>query len=120
MSPTQRTLAECRARGWTVAVVERWNPHARIRQDLFGFIDLLAIREDGHLLAIQACAGPSHAARRTKIEAAPLLAAWLSSPARSVEVWSWAKRGPRGKHKVWTLRTEELKSCTPAADKNTA
>lgn len=55
-SPTQRSLAKLRADGYTVAIVERWNPHAQIRQDLFGFVDLLAIRE-GETLAVQACSG---------------------------------------------------------------
>ena len=42
--PTQRTLARLRQEGaLEVAIVEHWNPHARIRQDLFGFIDILAI-----------------------------------------------------------------------------
>jgi hypothetical protein len=44
MTPTQRSMAYLKKEGYRVAVVERWNPHARIRQDLFGVIDLLAIR----------------------------------------------------------------------------
>lgn len=54
-SPTQRSLAHLREEGYVVAIVERWNPHARIRQDLFGFIDLLAIRK-GETLAVQVTA----------------------------------------------------------------
>lgn len=52
MTPTQRSLAYLREQGYTVAITEKWNPHARIRQDLFGFIDLLAIRK-GETLAVQ-------------------------------------------------------------------
>lgn len=52
MSPTQRSLKYLKDEGWTVAITEKWNPHARIRQDLFGFIDLLAIRK-GETLAVQ-------------------------------------------------------------------
>lgn len=106
MTPTARTLAECRRRGWIAQVVEKWNPHARIRQDLFGCIDVLAIAPSG-LLGIQACAGASHAARRTKALAEPRLRAWLDAGAR-FEVWSWAKRGARGKRKTWTLREEAV------------
>lgn len=51
-SPTQRSLAHLRSLGYRVAVVERWNPHARIRQDLFGVLDLLAVR-DGEILGVQ-------------------------------------------------------------------
>lgn len=71
-SPTQLSLKHYRKLGWTVEVVERWNPHARIRQDLFGFIDLIAIREDHRPLGIQACARSSIASRHTKILASPL------------------------------------------------
>lgn len=89
-------------------MVEHWNSYARIRLDLFGFIDLLWIRPDGVLVGIQACAGSSHAARRSKILASDMLPHWLQC-GREVEVWSWAKQGPRGKAKRWTLRTEALK-----------
>lgn len=104
VSPTQRTLQECRRRGWTAQVVERWNPHARIRQDLFGCIDIVAITPSG-ILGIQACAGSSHSTRMAKVIATPTTKLWLEAGAR-LEVWSWAKRGARGKAKRWTLREE--------------
>lgn len=104
MSPTQRTLAECRKRGWIAQVVERWNPHARIRQDLFGCIDILALTPDG-ILGIQACAGPSHAARMAKALREERLQRWRDAGGLFA-VWSWSKRGARGKRKTWTLRTE--------------
>jgi hypothetical protein len=55
-SPTQRTLAEMRKRGFLCAVVEKWNPHARIRQDLFGFIDILCVG-NREIVGVQACNG---------------------------------------------------------------
>jgi hypothetical protein len=56
-SPTQRTLKYLREQGCQlVAVTERWNPHARIRQDLFGIIDVLALKDD-QVIAVQATAG---------------------------------------------------------------
>lgn len=105
-SPTQRTLAECRARGYVVQVVEHWNQYAHIRQDLFGVIDLVALTPSG-ILGIQACAGASHAIRRDKILAEPRAKAWLKAGGR-LAIWSWSKRGPRGKRKVWALREEAL------------
>ena len=44
VSPTQRTLKKLKAEGWECAIVEKWNPWARIRQDLFGLLDILAIK----------------------------------------------------------------------------
>src|SRR3546814_2519291 len=52
-SPTARTLAKLRADGWLAWVVEKWIPQTRKRSDLFGFIDILALR-DGEVLAVQA------------------------------------------------------------------
>lgn len=45
-SPTQRTLAECKKRGWTAGVVERHIPFPKpqgTKIDLFGVIDIVAI-----------------------------------------------------------------------------
>lgn len=107
-SPTQRTLAELRKIGWTCAIVERWNQYAKIRQDLFGFIDIVAIRP-GEILAVQACAGASHAARRDKIIAEPKSAQWLAAGGL-IEIWSWRKAGERGKRKLWTPRVERIET----------
>jgi hypothetical protein len=66
LTPTQRTLAYLREEGYTCAIVERWNPFAKIRQDLFGFIDILAIKKD-ETLAVQ-CTSTGVAERVKKIE----------------------------------------------------
>lgn len=105
-SPTQRSLAECKRRGWPVQVVERWNSFAKRRIDLFGVIDLVAITPTG-ILGIQACAGSSHSARLAKVVAEPRTTQWLAAGAR-LAVWSWAKRGAKGKRKQWSLREQEL------------
>lgn len=43
LSPTARTLKECRRRGWIAQVVERTVPHTFIKRDLFGVIDVIAV-----------------------------------------------------------------------------
>jgi hypothetical protein len=100
MSPTQRTLAALRKQGFTAYVVEKWNPHARIRQDLFGFIDILAMKPCEPLLAVQATSTGNISSRLTKIADTALSQDWISTGNR-LEVWGWAKRGARGKRKVW-------------------
>ena len=93
-SPTSRTLAELRKRGYQlVQVVERWNPHARIRQDLFSFIDVLAVRvvdDRRETFAVQACSGTDVSKRVRKITDSDAyqvlrLAGW------SIAVWGWRK-----------------------------
>lgn len=87
--------------------MERWNPHARIRQDLFGFIDVLAIRGD-QTLAIQATSGSNVAHRLAKIRATPAAAAWLAGASRGIVIHGWRKGGGRGEAKRWCCRTVEV------------
>lgn len=86
MSPTQRSLRECRSRGWIVDVAERWQPPG-IRKDLFGIIDLVACTPGG-VLGLQATSAGNMGARVAKLLAAPETAAWLASGGL-LEVWGW-------------------------------
>ncbi len=109
MSPTQRSLAELRKRGYDlIQVVERWNSFAKIRQDLFGIVDILCVH-DGKTIAVQSTSGPNVSARVEKMkssDALPLLqeAGWkiLVHGWRKVKV----KRG--GKAMIWELREVDL------------
>ncbi len=65
-SPTQRSKKLLEDQGYLVAVVEKWNPHAKIRQDLFGFVDLIAIREN-ETLGVQTTSYSNVSARINKI-----------------------------------------------------
>src|SRR4051812_27337182 len=96
-SPTQRSLALMRERGYVAAVVEKWNPYARIRQDLFGCIDIVAIgtRET---VGVQACAYSSVSARVRKISEAE---AW---PAINRAGWRVVVQGWRKVRGRWTVR----------------
>jgi hypothetical protein len=70
-SPTQRSLEYLRDQGYLCAIVEHWNPFARIRQDLWGWADILAIRKD-EVLAVQVTAS-AVSDRIKKIEASETL-----------------------------------------------
>ena len=89
-SPTSRSLEYCRKLGLLAGVVEKWNPHAKIRQDLFGFIDLIVLDNDG-VTGIQATSGSNASARVKKILAEPRAKQWLEAGCR-IEVWAWKKK----------------------------
>lgn len=65
-SPTQRSKAYLEGQGYKVAIVEHFNQFARIRQDLFGFVDLIGIKA-GETLAVQTTSGSNVSARVKKI-----------------------------------------------------
>ena len=108
MTPTARSLKLLRDRQWLAAVVEHWNPYARVRHDLFGFIDIVAINpgQDG-VLGIQATTTDNQASRMKKIEHEPRALIWIQAGNR-VAVWGWAKQGARNQRKLWMLTVTEL------------
>ena len=101
LSPTQRSLAFLREQGYLVSIVERWNPHARIRQDLWGWCDLLAIRK-GEVLAVQVTAS-AVSARIKKIQESETIALVRDAGIR-VEVHGWRKNS-QGRY---VLRIEDI------------
>lgn len=106
--------------GWKVWIVEHFNPWAHIRQDLFGMCDLIAIRSDrAGVTGIQACGEDSAEHIRKLLEGwtdekrtktygpNEFLPIWLQA-GNPFFLWSWRKRGERGKRKTWQLREIEM------------
>jgi hypothetical protein len=100
-SPTQRSLKVMRDAGYLCQVVEHWNQFAHIRQDLYGFIDVLCVKGED-IVGVQATSGDNVAARVTKItehENWPLVC-----NAIRIVVHGWRKNS-KGR---WVLREVEL------------
>ena len=101
-SPTQRSLRYLRDEGWPlVEIVEHWNPHAKVRHDLFGFVDLLAVGPKG-VLAVQTTTSDNVAARVRKIAEHPNIAA-VREAGIAVHVHGWRRAG-----RAWALRTVDV------------
>ena len=119
--PTARTLEECRRRGWTAGVVERWQPGFRkkkesaefeqipygTRVDFLGFADILVLDGQPGYLAIQACVSGSVAARLAKAMAEPNLRTHLEAGNR-FQVWGWreiwVETSKKTKRRQWVAR----------------
>lgn len=114
-SPTSLSLKDLRARGFEPWVVEVWNQYARrpgggkgIRQDLYNFADIIAMRDDKgeeEILLVQTTSYSCVPARRNKILAEERALKWLRSGG-TIEIHGWHKKAPKGKtRKLWTCRT---------------
>jgi hypothetical protein len=105
---TQRTLKFLRGDGLTCAIVERWNPYAHVRQDLFGFADILAMSPQKGIIAVQTTSRAHRADHMKKILDCPFSRMWVESGGK---IWlvTWAKTGPRGKRKMWTSFVDDIK-----------
>ena len=88
-SPTVRSLKLLRDEGYLCQVVERFNHFSKTRLDLFGFIDILAIREN-EVLGVQATSRSNVSSRVAKITEHENTAAVRKSGIR-IEVWGWGK-----------------------------
>ena len=100
MTPTTRSLRHLLAEGWLPDVVER-RVAGNVVHDLFGFIDILAIRGD-ETLAVQVTTASNVSARVKKIADSPMLG--------SVREAGWAihVHGWKCKDGEWTLREVDL------------
>lgn len=92
-SPTELTMRHCRGLGWVVQKVEHWNSFAKVRQDLFGCIDVVALG-DGQILGIQCTTRHHMAERMAKARAEARITRWLQCGGL-FEVWGWQMVGRR-------------------------
>ena len=100
-SPTQRSLEHLREQGYHCEIVEKWNPWRKVRQDLWGWCDILAIRRD-EVLAVQVTSA-GVAARIKKIQESDTVAKVREAGIRIV-VHGWTKRA-NGRY---ALRVEDI------------
>ena len=100
-SPTQLSLKELRKTCTAVQVVERWNPHAKIRQDLFGFVDILALN-GAETIAVQSTSWANTGARAKKIAESDHVAAVREAGWR-VLIHGWRKNAKTNRYELKTL-----------------
>ncbi len=108
-SPTSKTLNLLRKEGWQCQVVEKYNAHSHTRLDLFGIIDVLAVRSPeqssqwfGKILGVQTTSASNVSARIKKALAEPKLVIWLSAGGL-FEIHGWNKKGKKGQRKTYQV-----------------
>jgi hypothetical protein len=109
-SPTQLSLKQLRKTCDAVQVVEKWNPHARIRQDLFGFIDIIALR-GRETIAVQSTSWKNVSSRVSKIEASPMAGA-VREAGWSIIVHGWRKSAKTGRYEMREINLNTLPATT--------
>jgi hypothetical protein len=97
-SPTSRTLKYLRDDGHIADVVEQWNSFTHTRKDLFGFIDILSVK-DGKVYGWQATSTGNMRAREKKILESEIYPA--VAEAMSILVIGWKKYAKPVKRKYW-------------------
>ena len=119
-SPTKLSLAELRKRGYMVAVVEKFNPFVKIRQDLWNFGDLLCVHPiNKEFLIVQTTSdkGGNVSKHKQKVQDNKNLKIWLEAGGKFL-IHGWAKKGKAGKRKLWTLREVKIsENATTTKDK---
>ena len=112
ISPTQRTLKAMREQGRLCGIVEKFQQYGGkfgVRQDLFGFIDIIAIDPEDGIVAIQSTGmdWSGHIKKLTE-ERNDAVYEWLKHA--PLELWAWRKvklkRG--GKAMRWKARIADF------------
>jgi hypothetical protein len=107
LSPTARSLAWLRARGFTAIRVEHFDARLSIRRDLWG-ADVLAVSPaEGVFLLVQVTTIDNMASRIRKLQGIPEIRAWLATGGR-VHVHGWLKRDGRWEPKCTALSAADL------------
>lgn len=107
---TPRSLAYLREQGYESQVVEQFvrTNAGGFRRDLFGCIDVVAVRP-GEVLGVQVCRSDDVGKRQRKAtldeSVAPKLRMWLEAGARFV-LHGWDRPGTRKGQRFWELRKE--------------
>lgn len=109
-SAMERTLYRLRNAEWTAQKVEYWNDYARRRIDLFGSIDVVAVREGRPILAVQVCLQNDYHKNRDKSLDNDTLKLWVTAGG-VFEVWAWSKRKVKrgGKAHRWHVTKYRLR-----------
>jgi hypothetical protein len=99
-------LALLKSEGWAVGKVEQTIPKTFIKRDLFGFLDLIAIKPGEPVLGVQVTSGSNVSARVQKINELEASAIWRE--VARLEVHGWRKVVARGQRKTWECRRVRL------------
>jgi hypothetical protein len=90
------------------AVVERWNAHAGIRQDLWGFADILGVHPvRREFLLVQTTTLANVSSRLSKAQGRAELAAWVRAGGM-FQVHGWHRAGTKWTVKVVAVDAPDL------------
>lgn len=92
-SPTERSLKWCRRQGGFAAVSEHFNTFLGIRQDLFGFVDIVWVCGN-RVTFVQTTSDSNVSARVNKIRGIEA-ARYFSAHGVPIQVHGWKKVGNR-------------------------
>lgn len=104
VTPTQRTLKWLREQEYSCQVVEKWNPYVNHRIDLFGCIDIVAIKYgEAGVMGVQTTSSSNMASHYKKSIAIPELKTWLETGNRFL-IQTWRKNS-KGK---WVSKERDV------------
>ena len=97
-SPMELSLQLLRKEGYRCGITEKWNPFAKVRNDLHGYVDIEALNATRNIaLHVQTTTLSNINARINKIKEGSAWLDWLAiSPTHKIEVHGWALQRERG------------------------
>lgn len=117
MTLTSRSMRRLRSEGFAVDLVERWLAVIQRRRDLFGIIDLIAVRGDLRgATFVQVTSRSGMSSRLKKIQRSPFAPVILAA-GNAIHLHGWDRRDGRWRLKVIEVKPEGMQpvEITPKA-----
>jgi len=102
-SPCVLSMDLLRDRGYVVGKTEHWNQYASVRQDLFGIVDIVAFCPRRRLHVYCQTTTRDHLSEHEeKVTGTEPFWWWIQTDGIFL-LHGWAKRGDRGRRKLWEV-----------------
>ena len=101
-----KSVALLRKRGYIAENTEHWNNFAKISQDLFGFVDVAAVR-DGILLLVQVTSKGGMSTRLKKIQTNSIAKVLMTVPGVRISIHGWHAE-KHGKVNRWKVVEKDI------------
>lgn len=103
-----RSKGELERRGYVYEKTEHWNPHAKKRKDMLGFLDAIGLKAGEPIVGVQTTSRGNISSRLKKILAEPRAKLWLETGQR-IEIHGWDKYNPPGtKLTRWRVKIRKV------------
>ena len=102
-----RSVLLLRKRGYLAENTEHWNAHAKVSQDLMGFVDVIAVRKE-ELVLCQTTSWTAMSSRLKKIRQNEYAKWLIGVPGIRIVIHGWKKTRTEGGAVRWKVKEQEV------------
>ena len=102
-----RSVLLLRKRGYIAENTEHWNAHAKVSQDLYGFVDVIGVRKE-ELVLVQTTSWTAMSSRLKKVRQSEAARWLITVPGVRIVLHGWKKTKTEGGAVRWKVKEQEV------------